>query len=138
MVKVLCVDDNPEMLLLTETALSRSGWNVLLAQNGLEGLDLFLANPDLRLVVTDINMPEMDGNQLAMRIRRSGREDVLIIAITGGLESEIEASLFDRVLRKPFKIAELESLCRMHVYERDTGPVRYRAADPVLESVLDR
>jgi CheY-like chemotaxis protein len=137
MMKVLCVDDNPDMLLLSEVALSRSGWSVLLAKNGLEGMELFLANPDLRLVVTDINMPKMDGNQMARRIRRAGRAGVLIVAITGGLESEIEAPLFDQVLRKPFKIAELDRLLKLHAERYEAGSHGCRPEARALASAAD-
>ena len=61
--KVLIVDDEAPLRRVLEFKLKNSGYQVLIAQNGVQGLDLIKTEqPDA--VVTDIMMPEMDGQQL--------------------------------------------------------------------------
>ena len=60
MKKVLCVDDNPSLLLLYHDELTEEGYKVILAKDGQEGLIKFKEEcPDV--VIMDIRMPRMDG-----------------------------------------------------------------------------
>jgi two-component system capsular synthesis sensor histidine kinase RcsC len=58
-------------------------------------------------VITDINMPGMDGYELADRIRKLGKPDTPVIAITGYAENGINSKLFNASLLKPFKLRSL-------------------------------
>ena len=76
--KVLIVDDEPQITRVLRTALSTQGYSLRVASNGVEGMEAVHDwRPDL--VITDLAMPQMDGFETAMRIRRRrwGREIVL-------------------------------------------------------------
>lgn len=68
--KVLLVDDEPAIRKITALALTCLGHSVIVAQNGAEALKIAEANPDIRLLVTDIYMPQMNGFVLAAAMRR--------------------------------------------------------------------
>ena len=83
-VKCLLVDDLSENLLALSTLLRRDDVELLEARSGVEALDLLLAN-DVALAVLDVQMPGMDGFELAELMRGSERtRDVPIIFVTAG------------------------------------------------------
>ena len=76
----------------------------------MEGLRMF-EERSWDLVITDRTMPEMGGEQLAEEIR-SISPDVPLILITGFLKSDTRVDLFDEILQKPFKRADLLATIR--------------------------
>lgn len=98
---------------LLQRSLASMGCKVDLARDGDEGLSLWERN-DYDLVLTDFNLPGMDGSELAARIRRSRRpkaQSTPVIAMTGHADDEIvrsfaEAGVND-YLGKPFTPVEL-------------------------------
>jgi two-component system cell cycle sensor histidine kinase/response regulator CckA len=76
---------------------------VKVARDGREGLELFEDGRDFDLVITDIRMPRVDGNQVAKHIRGSDKPDTPIVAISG-YGKEIVKSLFDFSITKPFSL----------------------------------
>ena len=89
--------------------LSDLGYNVEVEENGEEGIQLFNDHADFDLVVTDIRMPKMDGNEVARHIRNSHRANTPLVAITGFPE-EVQVELFDYTLVKPFKLEALRGI----------------------------
>jgi YesN/AraC family two-component response regulator len=82
MARILLIDDDESVRTILYLTLSHHGHNVMEASNGKEGLDLFRStSPDL--VITDIVMPEKEGFEVLMKIRK--RNPALkVIAISGG------------------------------------------------------
>ncbi len=112
--KVLIIDDEPYILLMLKKMLEKEGYEVDLASNGKEGLDLFEKNA-ADLVITDIIMPEREGLEIILEMKKR-RPDLKIIAISGGgrisPESYLECAAHfgaARVFQKPFKQKELVS-----------------------------
>ena len=79
-----------------------------IANDGSEALRCFDSEHPFDLVITDIHMPGMDGNDVAKHIRKSRNASVPIIAITGARDENIQRSLFNLVLKKPFKLKNLD------------------------------
>lgn len=107
MARILIIEDDDEVRDLLESLLSREGHEVETAANGKQGVAAFLARP-FDLVITDIIMPEKDGIEAIMDLRR-GRPGLKLIAISGGGRVEPDNYLHsaqllgaDRTLRKPF------------------------------------
>ncbi len=82
MARILVVDDDFQVRLVLEKMLVKNGYDVVLADNGDEGLKHF-RNEQFDLVLTDIIMPEKDGIEL-IRIMKKERPDAKIIAFSGG------------------------------------------------------
>ncbi|MDP3228585.1 MAG: hybrid sensor histidine kinase/response regulator [Acidovorax sp.] len=84
-VKCLLVDDVPENLIALEALLQRDGIEILKAQSGPEALELLLTHTDVALALLDVQMPEMNGFELAELIRGSERtRQIPLIFITAG------------------------------------------------------
>lgn len=95
MKKVLVIEDNPDNLRLISYALKRSGYAVVSAETGEEGLELALQE-DPVFIVVDIDLPGIDGFETTRRIRNSSKDATLpIIAIT----SFAMAGDMDRILK---------------------------------------
>ncbi len=101
--RILVVDDSNAHLQLLETWLSESGFSVVAVNDGYEAIDRF-NNERFDLVLTDICMPELNGNILARYIHII-RQDVPVVAVTASpFLADID---FDLVISKPY---ELEGL----------------------------
>lgn len=114
MAKILLIDDEPMVRASVSAALIASGHEVTLAQNGLEGLELF-SQGDFNLVITDIIMDEVEGIETIIELKKK-RPDQKIIAISGGgklgAKTHLDLALkfgAEKILEKPFRLAELFS-----------------------------
>lgn len=108
---LLCVEDDETALSVIANYLVRQGAKVLTARNGRQGLDLFLQHRP-QMVISDINMPEMDGIAMCRAIREAD-QDVIIIIMSAYNEPEMLLKSIDfgvtKYLLKPVKLAELKS-----------------------------
>jgi two-component system cell cycle response regulator DivK len=108
---ILYIEDNPDNMLLVQRALEARGYNFLWATNGLSGLaEAEAKRPDL--ILLDINLPDIDGYEVARRIRAHADLCTLpVIAITANaLRGDAEKALnagCDVYMSKPINIREL-------------------------------
>jgi two-component system chemotaxis response regulator CheY len=79
--RVLTVDDSRTILAMLHHTLSNAGFEVLQAEDGQQGLDV-LAREKVDIVITDINMPVMDGIQFIKQIRSGGHSSLPILILT--------------------------------------------------------
>jgi CheY-like chemotaxis protein len=106
MARILVIEDDTIVLEIIVEILLRYGHKVLSATNGEEGITLINDAP-LDLIITDINMPKLDGNAVAEYVRNSPTlKDTPILAISG-TSWKIKEGLFNDYLRKPFKVEQL-------------------------------
>lgn len=116
--KILLADDDMRNVFSLSALLEGQGLNVVTAADGREALRVLADNPDVRLVLMDIMMPEMDGYEAMRNIRAQGRYASLpIIALTakamaGDREKCIEAGASDYIT-KPVNSNQLLSLIRV-------------------------
>ena len=106
---VLLVDDDVLVRNLARHTLERAGFCVLPAADGVEAVKLLQAHPDnIDIVVTDVDMPRMDGLDLVGNIRRE-HPQILIVVMSGGLrDAVIIEKLHIPILRKPFLPGQLK------------------------------
>ena len=106
MALILVIDDLKSIRNLIATVLKDLGHEVKLAEDGQKGIELLKGLSAFDLVITDINMPNKDGNEVARYIRTSHRSSIPVVAITAFPE-EAEIELFDYTITKPFKLEKL-------------------------------
>jgi CheY-like chemotaxis protein len=80
--RILIVDDDPLAGELAAAVLEEAGHQCLLAENGVAALELLAADPDLDLVVSDMNMPLIGGLDLLRELRELGRATPFVL-LTG-------------------------------------------------------
>ena len=111
MPRVLVIDDDPGILNLVDTALNKRGYDVFTAANGTEGLNRIQdTKPDI--VILDKVMPDIDGFEVARRLRREPDfAHVPIVILTGASQLGDKLDAFnagaDDYLTKPFEVDEL-------------------------------
>jgi two-component system, cell cycle response regulator DivK len=110
---ILYIEDNPDNMMLVKRALESRGYTLLEAKNGLEGVTAAEKN-ELDLILLDINLPDIDGYEVARRLRGSVKPTLAytpIIAITANaLKGDAEKALAagcDVYMSKPINIREL-------------------------------
>ena len=117
---ILVIDDEKGILQLMHQALTKYGHNVETADDGQEGIRKFDGGC-FDIVITDIRMPVIDGNGVVAHIRKSEKQSIPVIAISG-TPWLLGSDSFDMVLPKPFSLKKLiDSI-------RSLAPVPPRAA----------
>jgi CheY-like chemotaxis protein len=107
--RILVIDDERSVRTIISMLLEELGYHVEVAEDGKEGIETFHRFEDVDLVITDIRMPNMDGNEVARQIRKSDRPMTPLVAVTGYI-GELQMKLFDFALIKPFKLEELRNV----------------------------
>ncbi|MBC8434019.1 MAG: response regulator [Desulfobacterales bacterium] len=102
---VLVIDDNEVILEMLAAALTRFGFNIVTAADGLEGIKKF-DQGSFNLVITDISMPKLDGIGVARHIRSSEKRSTPVIAISG-TPWIFKDGVFDAGFSKPFSITDI-------------------------------
>jgi two-component system cell cycle response regulator DivK len=110
---ILYIEDNPDNMILVQRALEARGYHLLKAIKGLEGVST-AERERVDLILLDINLPDIDGYEVARRLRSSSKRElsqVPIIAVTanalkGDAEKALDAGC-DVYMSKPINIREL-------------------------------
>ena len=106
---ILVIDDDTGLRSVLQTFLQVLGHNVVVAQDGEEGLRLFKSD-DFDLILTDLVMPGAEGIEVIMQIKEL-KPDAHIVAITGyDKYRDLAAALnVDQVLYKPFTLDQVKA-----------------------------
>lgn len=108
MTKILLIDDDPMILQLLKLFLTNEGYQVDVAESGLEGLEVAQNRmPDL--VILDLVMPKMDGFETCRRLREFGVQSILVISNRRDERSMVRVLELgaDAYLHKPFELPVL-------------------------------
>jgi two-component system NtrC family response regulator len=151
--RILLVDDEPQILTLFSRVLTKKGFSVSTASNGLEALEK-LEGDQYAVVITDLKMPRMDGMELLKRVKGEYRDvEVLILTGFGTIESAVEAMKkgafgyftkpynIDEVLIELKRIFDLKKMRRESNYFREALYRRYEqgrlvSKNPKMQEVL--
>jgi len=110
---ILCIEDHPDNMMLIRRIFQGDRYNLIEARNGFQGLSI-AENQQLDLILLDINLPDIDGYEVARRVRSIAKfksASVPIIAVTanalrGDSQKAIEAGC-NMYISKPINIIEL-------------------------------
>lgn len=115
--KILLVDDDPDLVAVTAFALQQAGYLVVKAADGTQALKVF-EHEDPDLVVLDINMPRMNGFELVRKLRERTEVPVLVLTVRDEEEDVVRMLSLgaDDYLTKPFSprvlVARIKALLR--------------------------
>lgn len=105
---ILIVDDEPGIRTMVQFELSQQGYGVLTADSGVRALEL-VKDEKVDLILTDMRMPQMDGLDLIIQVRK-GHPQLPIILMTGFVEDRVQKVQeynLSATLHKPFTIDQL-------------------------------
>lgn len=118
---ILAVDDSETMLSMIKQTLEMGGYKVVLAKDGKEGLEKYkAAKESIQLVITDINMPVMDGITLIKELRKVDGE-IPIISLTTESEDGMKQKGYEAGANgwivKPFRPAQFLDIIKQVMAE---------------------
>lgn len=117
-IKILVVDDEARMRKLVKDFLSKSGYEVLEAENGSQALDIFFEQNDIALIILDVMMPKMDGWQTCREIRQYSKVPIIMLTAKSDERDELQGFQLgvDEYISKPFSpkilVARVEAILR--------------------------
>ncbi len=114
---VLVVDDEHMVRIMVQLGLEQYGFDVVLAQNGREAIELYRRQMDeIAVVLLDVRMPGLDGPQ-TLKLMRELNPDVLACFMCGDTVADKLKELFQRggayVIAKPFRLDDLANILRL-------------------------
>ncbi len=112
-IRILIVDDEPQIIRFLKPALSASGYDIIVAQNGGEALKIAASqSPDL--VLLDLGLPDVDGKDVIRQLREWSTVPILVLSARDREAEKIEALDLgaDDYINKPFGIGELMARLR--------------------------
>ena len=109
MYNILVVDDDKEIVNAIEIYLSKEGYNILKAYNGMEALKIMKERDDIHLVILDIMMPKLDGISTANLIRKDKKVPIIMLSAKSEDYDKISGlnNGADDYVTKPFNPLEL-------------------------------
>ncbi len=116
--KILVVDDESRMRKLIKDFLTKSGYEVLEAENGEQAVDTFLAIKEIALVILDVMMPKMDGWEVCREIRKNSKVPIIMLTAKASEADELKGFELgvDEYISKPFSprilVARVEAVLR--------------------------
>ena len=117
-IKILVVDDEERMQKLLSDFLKMKDYEVLLAGNGEEAIDLFFKEKSIALIILDVMMPKMDGWTALKTIREYSKVPVIMLTARSEENDELKGFDYgaDEYISKPFSpkilVARVEALLR--------------------------
>ena len=133
--KILIADDNQSFLMYMGILLRRMGFQVVVAEDGVEVLKLIkLMRPDL--VLLDCNMPVLDGISVLRHVRADGQPSFNVVMMSSSPDSLRATKKFDccGILRKPVQIEELHEILQTCIF-KPLGFTRKYLRIPFTEKV---
>ena len=130
---VLVIDDEVQIRRLLRITLEANGYKVLDAANGREGLvEAATRRPDI--VILDLGLPDMDGVEVARRLREWSTAPIVVLSVRDRENDKIAAldAGADDYLTKPFGVGEL--LARIRVAMRHTAQISQDPGDPIFKT----
>ncbi len=131
--RIVVVEDDAAIARVLQLELQHEGYLVELAQNGVEGLELALKEPDL--VILDLMLPRMDGMEVCRRIRAKSRVPIIMLTAKDRVPDRVAGldTGANDYLTKPFATEELLARVRAQLREREPQERSIRFKDIVMD-----
>lgn len=112
---ILIIDDEPDIVMVIKDVLENNGYNVLVAYNGFDGIELSKKKPDL--IILDIMMPDIDGFNVCNAIRDNVICPILFLSAKDSEADKIKGLAIggDDYITKPFSLKELVIRVKAHL-----------------------
>ena len=118
MKKILIADDDDTIREVLSYALSRSGCKTFKASNGVEALEILELNPEIEIVILDLKMPVMSGQELCPKLKTL-KPAIEIIISSAFVDEAAEKELIDmgikHILHKPYALTLIGEIINNHI-----------------------
>lgn len=137
MIKILLIEDEPQIARFVQLELHHEGYDITLASDGRDGLEIFKAHP-FDLVLLDIMLPSINGIEILRRIRQHSNTPVIMLTARDSVMDKVSGldAGADDYITKPFAIEELLARIR-NTLKKQTQPTNHVLAHQNLVLNLD-
>ena len=120
---VLIVEDSEDVLWILGNVLENAGFTIDAATTGEEAIERMRECPEIKLIILDYLLPDMNGLTVLKRLRENGSQVKVIVTSTLKIirESLLEAGVF-AFLGKPFDLKEFIGLCKQALNRENAEP----------------
>ncbi|MDX2351575.1 response regulator [Stutzerimonas xanthomarina] len=132
--RILLVEDHPQLAESVAQALRAAGWTVDLLNDGVAA-DLALSTEDYALAILDVGLPRLDGFQVLSRLRKRGKTlPVLMLTARGEVTDRVHGLNLgaDDYLAKPFELSELEARVKALLRRSLAAGERQQSCGPLV------
>ena len=132
--RILLVEDHPQLAESVAQALRAAGWTVDLLNDGVAA-DLALSTEDYALAILDVGLPRLDGFQVLSRLRKRGKTlPVLMLTARGEVTDRVHGLNLgaDDYLAKPFELSELEARVKALLRRSVAAGERQQSCGPLV------
>lgn len=132
--RILLVEDHPQLAESVAQALRAGGWTVDLLNDGVAA-DLALSTEDYALAILDVGLPRLDGFQVLSRLRERGKTlPVLMLTARGEVTDRVHGLNLgaDDYLAKPFELSELEARVKALLRRSVAAGERQQSCGPLV------
>jgi CheY-like chemotaxis protein len=112
--KILLVENEPQVQKIFARFLEISGYSVVTASDGLEGLEKIKSDSSIALVITDLNMPHMDGKELLQEARKI-KPLLNSIVISGSISGEFVDIPANKIIQKPIGLIDFTRIVKQYI-----------------------
>lgn len=112
--KILLVENQPQVRKIFSRFLLVNGYSVITASDGAEGLEKIKNDNSIKLVITDINMPYMDGKELLQEIKKI-KPHLNSIVVSGNELLYKEKILANEIIQKPIGLNEFTGIVKRYL-----------------------
>ena len=128
--KILAIEDEPDVLSLYVSFFKKQGYDVVTASGAVEAMATLEANPDTRLVLLDLNLPGLSGEEwMKWYFERPNKVPVVVASGKGDILTITRDKNMTAALTKPFHMEELQELVEVLMADDWRGEV---SGDPML------
>ena len=111
--RILIVEDEEGVRFAVKKTLGRAGYELVIADDGVEALEILETDPEFNLIITDVMMPEVDGPTMVRRMQQELELDIPVIFMSGYAEASVRDQIGETqsadFIQKPFSGADLGS-----------------------------
>jgi CheY-like chemotaxis protein len=132
---VLLIEDEPQVRIMAKIMLTRLGYKVLEANDGVEALEIFQQHQDkIRFILSDLTMPRMDGWETLTALRKLS-PDIPVVLSSGYDEAKVMAEAHNELpnafLGKPYRLKDLSETISSVLAKKSTQPSLVKFVDEV-------
>jgi DNA-binding response OmpR family regulator len=122
--KILLVEDDAQYRMLLSEGLKAEGIEVLTATNGEEALSVLKHVPDVRLIVLDLIMPQMDGMTFFYHLKQTLKvsKPVLILSNLNDTAVPTDSDIVEYIVKSNISLVDLIKRIKMHLSPQETKP----------------
>lgn len=122
--KILAIEDDPEVLHLYVSFFRKQGYDVVTASGAVEGMALYSANPDTKLVLLDLGLPGVSGEEwMKWYSGQANKVPVVVASGKGDILTLTKGNDLTAALTKPFHMEELQELVEVLLADDWKGEV---------------